>query len=502
VLDDGQPGHMKKIDLIYYLFPRLKDVVFLIVFLGVLILGNQMINADGDLPRHLATGRLILETGRAPLAEPFVYPYLGNPYVPHEWLFGVLSFLIYELFGLTGIVLACGLVVAAAFTLLFDYLSKKEESYFPIFLLVIWGAVASSLHWITRPHMFTMLFLVIWLVWMDQLRRGAALHLWKFLLLMLLWCNMHAEFIMGILVTIAFLAGWVIEKLAKNTPDAKQATGKNMLIVLAASLPVTLINPAFYQPWLRVIRYLGNDYLMSTISETVTPDFHRAEFLVLLALIIFSIILLVRSIRKVSWAERLLLAGVTLLTLTSARSVHLYGIVVPFTLAGAVSDLKGIPLVVRIEGIIKSVERRLRVYSAAALVVLVSLSALIVGRWGGLYQFDRSTFPVEAVAWLNENPQTGHVFNDFNWGGYLIMYLKPDQPVFIDSMADHSGDLTREYSQAIGPAGDWQAIFEKYQVGWVILPVNTTLGATLQNTPGWDVIYSDGTAIVISRDIN
>lgn len=491
-------GRMKKTNPINYLLPRIKDVVFVTILLGVLILGNQMINADGDLPRHLATGRLILETGHVPLTEPFVYPYLGEPYVPHEWLFGVICFIIYRYLGLTGIVLGSAFVIAATFTILYNHLSKKTELFLPVFLLVIWGALASSLHWITRPHLFSMLFLAIWLVWMDQLRSGGRLRLWKFLILMLLWCNLHAEFIMGILVTFAFVIGWFLETRIKS-PTANPGIGKRMLIVLAASLPVTLINPAGYLPWMRVFKYLGNDYLMSAINETNSPNFQSPEFLVLLALIVFSIILLARNTRKVSWVDSLLLAGATMLTLTSARSVHLYGVIAPFCLAGALLDLQSIPLIERVEGILNRVERQLRGYFAAALVLLISLSVVILGRMSSFYQFDPSIFPVQATEWSKDHPQTGNVFNDFDWGGYLVFYGKPGQLVFLDSMSDHSGELTRAYEQAITPVGDWQLIFNQYQVQWAIIPRGSTLSLALQQATGWHVIYLDDTAIIVSH---
>jgi hypothetical protein len=238
---------------------------------------------------------------------------------------------------------------------------------------------------------------------------------------------------------------------------------------------------------------------MSAINETNSPNFQSPEFLVLLALIVFSIILLARNTRKVSWVDSLLLAGATMLTLTSARSVHLYGIITPFCLAGALLDLKSIPLIERLEGILNRVERQLRGYFAAALVLLISLSVVMLGPMSSFYQFDPSIFPVQATEWLKGHPQTGNVFNDFDWGGYLEYYGKPSQLVFLDSMSDHSGDLTRAYEQAITPVGDWQSIFNQYQVQWAIIPRGSTLSLALQQAPGWHVIYLDDTAIIVSH---
>jgi hypothetical protein len=480
--------------------PRLKDVVFLIVFLGVAILGNQMLNADGDLPRHLATGRLILETGRIPISEPFVYPYLGQPYVPHEWLFGVIFYGIYQLLGMPGLVLGSAFLLATAFMLLYEHLSIKHTLLLPVLLMTLWGAAASSLHWITRPHLFTMLFLVIWLIWMDQLRNGEPLRLWKFLLLMLLWCNLHAEFMMGILVTLAFLAGWVWERRERPV-KTNPAIGKRMLIVLLTSLPVTLINPAGYQPWMRVISYIQNDYLMTVINETNPPNLLQPAFWILLVLMILSVILVVMNLRKMRRADLLLLIGVSIITLTSARNVHLYGILAPFCLAGPLVNLKQLPLIARIETNLLKVEAKLKVTLAVVLVILISLFVIVAGQRFDLYKFDGHVFPVQAMAWLKDHPQSGHVFNDFTWGGYMILTGESDQLVFIDSMSDHSGVLTRDYAQATAAGGNWQEIFDRYQIRWAILPVEASLSQSLQQMAAWSVIYSDDLAVIYLNNI-
>jgi len=483
-----------------YLLPRLIDVLFISIFIGALILGTQMINADGDLPRHIATGRLILETGKVPVTEPFVYPYLGKPYVPHEWLFGVIYYLIYQALGLNGIVVFSALLIAVTFYLLYGFLSKRYTLHLPIFCLIVWGAAASSLHWIARPHLFTMLFLAVWLIWMDRLRRGEHIQLWKFLLLMLFWCNIHAEFIIGVLISLAYLFGWVWEYLTDRN-NVMPGTGITLLIVLVTSCLVTLINPAGIQPWLRVTNYLGNDYLMTVINETNTPDFHQAKLSVLLGLIILSIILLALNSRKIPKAYVILISGITAMTLLSARSVHLYGIVIPFVLAGTLTSLNEYASIKRLESVLIRVESQLSKYFVIVVTALICCIVLVVGKTFPLYQFDRLKFPVSATIWLNSHPQSGNVFNDFNWGGYLILNRWPDQQVFIDSMSDHTGMLTREYARVVTLASGWQEVIDRYQITWVVMPEDSPLIQALQNESSWTNVYTDETAVILVRSL-
>ncbi|HAE59315.1 MAG TPA: hypothetical protein DCG54_07375, partial [Anaerolineae bacterium] len=58
---------------ISYLFPSLRNIFFLVVFLAVLRQGNQMLNADGDLGHHLAMGRLILDSRIISHTDPFSF---------------------------------------------------------------------------------------------------------------------------------------------------------------------------------------------------------------------------------------------------------------------------------------------------------------------------------------------------------------------------------------------------------------------------------------------
>jgi hypothetical protein len=482
-----------------YFLPRVVDGLFLCLLLSALLLGMQLINMDGDLPRHIATGHLILETRKIPVSEPFVYPYLGKPYVPHEWLFGVITYLIYQTLGLNGIVVLSALLIASTFGLLFGYLSNRYNLRLPVFLLILWGAAASSLHWIARPHLFTMLFLAVWLIWLDRLRNGERIRLWRFLLLMLLWCNIHAEFIIGILVTLAYLLGWGWDYLT-NRPRESIVTGKSLFIVLVTSFLVTFLNPSGIQPWLRVGGYLGNDYLMSVINETNSPDFHQAKLAVLLGLIILSIILLALNTMKLPKAYILLMSGVTMMTLLSARSVHLYGIVIPFVLAATLIGLKEITIIARLEGTLLSIENRLSKYFIYFGTALICGLILIMGQAFTIYKFDPSKFPVAAMKWVKIHPQSGNVLNDFNWGGYLILNLWPDQKVFIDSMSDHSGMLTREYAKVVNLESGWQEVLDRYQIQWVVMPGDSQLIHVLMSDDQWISLYSDETTEVLRRD--
>jgi hypothetical protein len=72
-----------------FALPRLRDVLFLSIFCAALILGPRMLNSDGDLPRHLAIGKYVLQGNLPPINDIFSYTRFGAPFAPHKWLAGV-----------------------------------------------------------------------------------------------------------------------------------------------------------------------------------------------------------------------------------------------------------------------------------------------------------------------------------------------------------------------------------------------------------------------------
>jgi hypothetical protein len=114
-------------------------------------------------------------------------------------------------------------------------------------------------------------------------------------------------------------------------------------------------------------------------------------------------------------------------------------------------------------------------------------------------RFDPAFYPVDAVNWLKANPQPGNVFNNFDWGGYLIFNLWPDKKVFIDGQTDVYGEeLTRKYEQVITLSENWQDVLLEYDVRWAILPPSWPLGSALGKA-GWREVYRDNTAAIYSR---
>ena len=478
------------------IIPRLQDILFFAIFIAVLGLGQRMLNIDGDLPRHLATGRLIIQTGTIPTVEPFAYPYEGQLYVSHEWLTDVGFYLIDQYLGLTGVIVLSAALLATTFTTIFSFLTRRQDIRVPILILIIWGAAVTSLNWAARPFLISMLLLAIWLTWTDKLSRGEKIPLWAFFVTMAIWSNLHGEFIAGMLVTIAYTAGWTMDFIFRSEkPDVK--TGQRLWLSLLLSAMASLINPAGFRPWLTILGFVNNRYLMSHMVESNSPNFQQPQFLVLLGLLIISIILLVIKPKKISTGQAFLLAGFSAMSLMAARNIHLYGVVAPFVLSETVGEIAQSRIFNSAEVILRKIESQLKgiLWPLATTIGLGIL--LLTGKTGMTYSFGPSVFPVNAVTWLETHPQEGRMFNDLDWGGYIEYRLLLEQKVFVDSMADVTGQLTQQYETVLTMSNGWQDIFTKYHIAWIIMPSDSNLIRTLSADPTWTVIYADSTATIL-----
>ena len=117
----------------------------------------------------------------------------------------------------------------------------------------------------------SMFLLAVWLVWSDKLARGEKIPLWIFFALMILWSNLHGEFIAGILILLAYTVGWTMEFLF-NRINTDLETGRRLWTVFLGTGVASLLNPATYHPYVTILGFMNNPYLMSRMSEANSPD--------------------------------------------------------------------------------------------------------------------------------------------------------------------------------------------------------------------------------------
>lgn len=487
-----------------FILPRLGEVFFAAIFAAAIGLGPQMMNVDGDLGRHITLGNYILDTGKVPTTDIFSFSKLGDPLTPHEWLSDAIFALAHRVAGLDGVVWLTALVLSLSFWLVYKHSLNLSNMSVLALLGGIIGVGAGSVHWLTRPHIFTILFTAIWTIELEKVRMGLKKGWVAFPLLMMVWANLHGAFIAGLVVWALVFLGELLEKQKKW----------NQLRVLIwigpSSILASLLNPDGIGIWKTGLGFLGNQYLVSHTAEYLPPDFQNPAFWPFLAVIGLSLLILGLSQRRVKFAHLFLLGSWTVMALYSARNIPLYIVIaIPILCelsARLLKESRGLVIVdwfLNFQDKISRTEKELKGGLVAAVVVVLSFCLLLTGSHLDFQNqgntFSDEIFPVEAVNWLEDHPQTGNGFNYFPWGGYLLYRLWPGNLVFIDGQTDFYGeDLTRQYEQVITMQPGWQQIFINYEIEWVIMPADSPLATYMAENKDWETVYLDQTTKIFA----
>jgi hypothetical protein len=482
-----------------FMIPRLRDLLFGAVFAAVLMLGPRMLNIDSDLGRHLTLGNYILEHGRIPVTDLFSHTMAGQSRPPYEWLAQAIFAFADRLGGLDFVILTSAAVIAAAFAVLYSDAARRTHAPLTALAIVMLAAAAASLHWLPRPHIFTFALLAIWLERLERVWRGEQINPLQFAALMLVWANVHGGFVFGFLAWLAYLAGWAWTSW-REASSLQPAAGRKLLAIGLLSLIASILTPDGWGNWQAV---LGNHsrYILSRTVETMQPDFSVPNIWPFALLLALTVILPVLGRKLYAAPHLLLLAGFATMALLMTRNIPLFAIAA----APVLAESAALALARReswnaLQARVLAVEDQLR--GALWPVVLICVGAILfsihLARTKQAYNhFDPAQFPVAAADWLASNPQTGEMFNDFNWGGYLLLRLWPAQRVFLDSQTDFYGeDLVRTYDQIDQAAPGWEAQLSEHGVDWAILPPDAPVAVAMSRA-GWQVLYQDSTTAIL-----
>jgi hypothetical protein len=135
--------------------------------------------------------------------------------------------------------------------------------------------------------------------------------------------------------------------------------------------------------------------------------------------------------------------------------------------------------------------------NAVALAILLCLFIASVPRHARFQ--NPVTYPVGAVAYMKTNRIQDRVFDEYVWGGYLIWHT-PELKVFIDGRWDPyaATGVCKDYWAAVSGESP-QAVLDKYQVEYVLMPPDSRLSKFLKSSPTWTQLYSDEISVLLHR---
>ena len=442
-----------------------------------------VILSDGDIYWHIAAGRWMLDNQAVLRIDPFSYTFAGHPWQTHEWLAEVVMALAYIGLGWNGVVLLFASAMALTAGLLARHLSRWLSGPSLIAVLVLsFDCVAGSL--LARPHLLALPLLEMWTAGLLIAREEGRAPSWKLLPLMVLWTNLHASFLIGLMLIVPFALEAVREESQTRSTTMQRWGGFGGLALLAA-----MISPHGVYGLILPFKLMAMPSL-ELINEWQPANFQTLEPAALGIAVAVALYVLLSRGTQMKPLRIVVLLGLLYLAMIYVHQQMLIAIVGPLILAEPLGRALQTSLC----------NEKPHHGGAIGLAFGVLLAALTALRlWLPLERGDGSATPATALAHVPASLLHSPVLNDYAFGGYLIFN---DVRPFIDGRAELYGErFLSRYGRMMRP--DKQALetaLDKYHVRWTIFAADNPVVGAMDATVGWHRLYADRWAVVHVKD--
>jgi len=413
---------------------------------------------------------------------------------------------LHQSFGLTGVVVFHALLIALVYYLMMKQLRSRNGNIFIATAIIILAAATSQIHWLARPHIFSLLIMVIWYRILDEYQHQKNDRLFWLPIMMLLWVNLHGGYLAGFILLGVYCVGNFLMSFSSAAGSSKKfrSNSLRLLWISLLSLLASLANPLGYKILLFPFNLVNNKYLMDHVNEFLSPNFH--EPIIFKYLFLITIALLVFSSKRLNLIELMLLLVFTNMALFSVRYVTLFSIVIaPIILSRADELFESSRNM--FTDFIKLRASRFASIDGTARGYLWPVAAclsvpLLLTSYGISHQFSTKLKPVAAVEFLKNEHISGNMFNNDEFGDYIIYAAGTQYKVFFDGRSDMYGtEHMKEYYRIINFEDGWEKVTDKYQIDWIFFDAKSHLSRYLLAGNSWRLIYADKVAHIFVKDI-
>jgi len=503
------------------LLPSLADFAFLmpIVFLFGRMDGAKNLLGDCDAGWHIRTGEWILANHRVPVRDLFSFSKPDGVWFAWEWLSDVVWAWLVAHGGLAALVLFCSVLIATVFALLFR-LARRKANRLVALAVVMAAAGASSIHWLARPHLFTLLFTVLFLMALERVREGRG-RFWGIPCLALLpvatilWTNLHGGFVAGIILVGAYAAGESLRAVFAVGSEERLAAwraARRYLLSCLGCLAASLVNPYSYHLHQHVFQYLRDPYQSEHILEFWTLSFHHPAAIFFEILLVAGVAAACWNLSRRSFIEPVLIVCWAHVALLAGRNIPIFALVAAAPAAAAIEAwIARLPAAnaaawlraaaAKFIGVAAELERtdsigRWHIVSALGVALLAALLYAPHPPAKFRAEFDPKSFPSAAIGTLSAD-SSARIFAYDQWGDYLIYRLFPRMRVFIDGRSDFYGsDFETKALGVENVQRGWQDTLNRFRIDTVLLSVDAPLAGALKESIRWRLVYDDGVALV------
>lgn len=507
-------------------FPSAGQIVLwfpllLLVFQG----GLSRLLADGDTGWHIRVGDWILEHGKIPTVDIFSFTRPGHRWYAWEWAWDVVAATIHRFGGLQ-LLAACHLLLLGGFCwLVYSTASGKTSGRLLALVLLIPFVLATSIHWLARPHLLTLFLIPVcfrlcrWLGTRPNLKALAAT-----MGLFVLWVNSHGGFIVGLTVVGAWAFNVAIRRW-RPAPNAWLAEAGRSLkwpagVLVVAGLS-TLLNPYAWRLHQHIVSYLSTGFHYKNIAEFRPFDFQHPAGPFIEVFLLLAVLNLLGLLLRRRLGEALLILVWFHAALYSARNIP---VLVVITLISASLQGRfwlrylswkrpGAPASVSVLKKLYALDRRFSLLDSRRRVPVLGMLFLLTVVALGAGEFPESRllradfpsehFPVGFVENHRTEMLNHRVLTTDEWGDYLIYRLYPEGRVFVDGRSDFYGEeFCENYLKLVRAHWSWRHIAALYRLDAALLPPRLPLSTVLKETPDWELLYDDGKILWFKRRVS
>lgn len=490
-----------------WLLPSVADVFFVSVFLYLATSGDKgKLLGDGDTGYHIRAGDYIINTLSIPKNDIFSHITPTLPWTAHEWLAEVLMAILHQFGGLSAVVVAFSLLIAIAVRIFFHCTRAAGNNLMLTLIATIMFVALAKSHLLARPHIFSLIILLVWYQILDDFQYRQKNRLWILPLLMVIWVNLHGGFIIGLVLLGVYCSGNYFLRFTDKREW--EIIGKDRAIKLAMIFGIAIItclaNPIGYKIFLFPIKLVSNKFIMDHVSEFLSPNFHEIQpfkYLLLLMIVLFA-----NSKKKPNFIEIVLTILFTSMSLTSIRYIPLFAVItIPVLLRyiepGCLVNFPKVEsfFLKRVDNI-TLIDSSAKGYFWTATSVLVII--LLTAQGALTHSLSSEKKPLAALEFLRKNPVSGNMFNNDEFGDMVIYTSHLHYKVFIDGRLDMYGsEKLKEYAKVIYFEPGWETVLEKYKISWIFFDTNSTFARFLSINKEWKLIYSDKVASIFVQNI-
>lgn len=422
-------------------------------------------------------------------------------YVSHHFMVNIITYIVYNLTGLTGIYIL-EIILTIMLSFLFYkankiYVKNSIVAYFMIFLEIFFIREFIS----QRAQMYSYLLFLLEIICIEKfLRKSKKGYLIMLSIIPLLIVNFHAGVLpFYFIIIFVYLLNYINIKFRRfENEECFKKNLKYLIIPVVVGFGLMFLNPFGIDGIIYSFKTVSNKFITNNIVEFQPSNiYNNILFYMYLLLIAFTYIV---SNKKIKTHQIALILGTSFMSMISARHFSLLVIV-------SVTNMD------IFEDVIKSFYNKLKkgveekkVEKFKKSIIAILLFYTIVIAFINFAQMEKNLLPnklyaIDGVEYIKNNiGKDKRIFNEYFWGSLMMLN---DMKVFIDSRCDL---YTEEYNPQTTVANDWidalncnknyDSIFKKYNIEYVFIRKDSNLNEFLKDDNRYTLKYSDEVSVI------